>query len=838
VEYPFSIVPNVGSFERSAPLKYSYLIGDGVSQSVNSLHSRPVLEDYSFTVSPLLNQSCSIHFQSQSNTQLSYKKSGMIYSATSYLYDGVSQLDVSICDVHGSPLDSPFIFIVRASNLQFNVFVTTSANSELVPLQSLFLLESMNILSGSPYISITSPLPCGIAQVWSSLSSSPLNPPQPFLFSSNVSFPDILWTLANHSTGEDNVIYTYLLLDEESEDSAEEIMNKFSFSIGPGLFNENQLPLASGEPIYSTIKENITCNASDIKSLLIELNETIDHIIRGGSSNVNSLYSDLVFLDIIQTNVAWIACGKQISYLSQTETISSSCDEFNCTSLFFENYLRNVQQVDNGLCNDASYVQNPLVDASWYKACKESVYSVSTGKKGRPCISDEDCSFPWGNSSHNLTYSAYGSVCPFPLNSTTAPPCDTIIGICSDTQDLAETMFWWCFVSKMSAPFQLSVASRVDPCNIAQLRSEFTSNDCVALSGTGMDALRYRSRYSYAQPPVRVLFDSEGVVENPLADHCACYQAVGNEYDLCLDELCNKPPPCEYNSYDRIPGNLIIPTDNLSNEEICIFSYVYETSDFSCRNQSSCNWNPSLDGTTDCHSISEIFCGIHFNIHDSFYHEIVNVTEGECGYHNASACVTPLGAIELEVYTSNGCEEIGYCTAGCPNHDGAMKCLPVDRTQPSLCYNDHAEITLIVCQQRSGQWVHLAGQSVCVFPLQNTPSECRRNGNIFIDCHSFSEDLCESSPLLACYLSNSSTSCATKQDCELHGVSRCTDDEYFMNWLTRPPTNGSCLLPFLQDPSDSWRRYCYQHTIPMSLGCVLKTLQSADVLLLIRLFFS
>ncbi len=122
--------------------------------------------------------------------------------------------------------------------------------------------------------------------------------------------------------------------------------------------------------------------------------------------------------------------------------------------------------------------------------------------------------------------------------------------------------------------------------------------------------------------------------------------------------------------------------------------------------------------------------------------------------------------------------------------------------------------------------------NICVFPLQNNRNECERNGNVFIDCQSLSVSECDSNVYLSCYLSNSSSLCQTKDECEQSGVGECSDSEYFVNYLTSPPTYGSCVVPFQLDTSVSpTRQYCYRNTIPLSIGYV------KDFLLFVLKFF-
>jgi len=132
-----------------------------------------------------------------------------------------------------------------------------------------------------------------------------------------------------------------------------------------------------------------------------------------------------------------------------------------------------------------------------------------------------------------------------------------------------------------------------------------------------------------------------------------------------------------------------------------------------------------------------------------------------------------------------------------------------------MCYND--QLDEILCSQMSGFWKG-SGMNICEFPLQYNQIECQRNGNTFTECKSLAIDECESNSFLSCYLSNATDLCDTKDKCEQNGLGWCTDSEYFVNYVKSPATNGTCVVPFLVDPTDRNRKYCYLKTSPLSIG--------------------
>jgi hypothetical protein len=358
---------------------------------------------------------------------------------------------------------------------------------------------------------------------------------------------------------------------------------------------------------------------------------------------------------------------------------------------------------------------------------------------------------------------------------------------------------------------------------MTELTSYFGLETCVSRSGTGMAALPFRSHFRYAAPVTTSLTNLQDGAD-PAIDNCGCYQAVGSEYDLCLDEFCVKPPPCEYTSYDRAPRNLLQPSEKSLKNDVCTYSLIHIDSNTSaCIDEYRCNWNPSLSGSSshpiECvpDGVSVTFCGAHFTADDELFYEIVNTSEVECGFNDGRVCVTPSGSILLGELSNETCLNVGHCTAECPSTDNAWVCLPLDRSEPSICYSDRDTMDQSWCEQLTGEW---RDNQVCVLPLQNNRDECARNGNVFIECQSLPIDECDTSPYLMCYASNTSTVCKTKDECEGSGFGQCSDIDYFVNYVTSPPSSGACVLPFQIDTSDSaFRQFCFENTIPLSIGC-------------------
>ena len=813
---------------------YSYQIGDGVNASIPSGFTTPVPQYYPFQLH-LDNHSCILHVESHGNGVLTFIQNGKEYDVTPYAYNGRSFFDVSICNAASASFPtSPVYFRVNTSDVYFTVFVTTYNNvTDIISFNSIFSLDATNILNSEIYVTTSSPLPCEVDMVWSSTSASPFVPPQSFLFPSNFSFSEIDWSvMPDHSIQDDRSIYTYLLLNDDFDGDIAGIMDTFTLSFGPGVVTQNGVRMTLDEEIIPMVRRDITCEKNVMELLLSDLDHSLDVLVSLNVTQMSQAYSVFVQSDVIRANLTWYACGKQILYMNGTNYVDGveMCDDWNCVSLNMENYQVNLAQIDGGSCvTTANVVIDPTVDSAWYIGCKERVYSVTMGKLGRACTTDQDCFLPWDSNS-SLTYTFLNETCQFDtISSHISPKCDRFLGICSDTQLEAEDLFWWCFVTEMSLDVQLTLSLlNIDGCNVTQLKSTFSSVDCVSVSGTGMSALPYRNHFRYTTPVTTLIVNTYGNSDNPVQDHCACYQDVGHEYDLCLDLFCSLPPPCQYTSFDRAPIGLLYLSEASSKDDVCSFSYLNQESDpDSCVLERLCNWNPTLPPSSLSSSNGNVsvcdggisndgmFCGAQFSLGDVLFHEIVNVSQSECEANGGRVCVTPYGSIVLGELTDEECDSFGYCTSDCESME-VITCVPTDRRIPSMCFNDSSAMDPVKCMQLSGKWEG----SVCTFPLQNNRLECARNGNTFVECHALSSDKCISNGHISCYLDVSISECQTRQECEqtpLKGT--CTDSEYFVNFQTIPPTIGSCVVPFEVDMADG-RHFCFQNTFPLSIGCV------------------
>jgi hypothetical protein len=353
-EYPDSISPvlDILNFQYSYNPDlnlfldgYSFGIGDGVSANISSNTVRPVLQYFIFGLQSL-NLSCFVHFESRGTTHLGLIRNERNFMyVTPFSYNGRSLIDISVCDFNASMISgSQYNYLITSSDLEFQVFVTTNNRTEIVPLQSLYLLDSLYILSSGISVSFPASIPCGVAHIWSSFSSSPFNPPQDFLFASTVSFHDISWSLPNRSNVDESVLYTYLLLDDDFNGTAEEVMWNFTFSIGPSLVNADGQRLTSNGAIRPELKMNITCDNGPITVLLDDLNNVLDTLVSLKENQISESYSMFVASDIIQSNQTWIACGEQIEYMyaaNESDAVGgiTVCSDWICTNLTFENYL-------------------------------------------------------------------------------------------------------------------------------------------------------------------------------------------------------------------------------------------------------------------------------------------------------------------------------------------------------------------------------------------------------------------------------------------------------------------------------------------------------------------
>jgi hypothetical protein len=368
----------------------------------------------------------------------------------------------------------------------------------------------------------------------------------------------------------------------------------------------------------------------------------------------------------------------------------------------------------------------------------------------------------------------------------------------------------------MSDNVQLAITfeTNIDVCNITAMKEYFSSTDCMSRSGTGMSALRHRSHYSYRgteTPPIRNQF---GVIDDPSREHCACFQMIHSEYDLCLDEFCNLPSSCESTSADRVPPSLLLPTETSSKTDACMYILVSVASnETSCSEEVRCNWNPSLLVTPSTPSLcvgdglSDSFCGVHFDPDDPFYHEVYNFTEEECKNQNGQVCVTPFGSLLVGNISDEACSAAGYCTAYCPKDYVGAKCVPIHPGNGSSCISNTTDKNS--CLQMSGKWV----MDVCTLPLQSNREECKRNGNQFIQCEDLTVDDCFVSSHPPCYVSTQDAPCHSKIDCETHGQAWCSNREIFFNYAKGYRSDGACVVPYQKDGN---RSYCYVFTSPLN----------------------
>ena len=96
-----------------------------------------------------------------------------------------------------------------------------------------------------------------------------------------------------------------------------------------------------------------------------------------------------------------------------------------------------------------------------------------------------------------------------------------------------------------------------------------------------------------------------------------------------------------------------------------------------------------------------MFCGVHFIANDVLYHEAVNVSESECGRNGGKVCVSPIGSILAGEKSSEECANIGYCTVECISEGYEWECLPVDRRDSSICYNNSDAMDEMLCEEMS-----------------------------------------------------------------------------------------------------------------------------------------
>jgi hypothetical protein len=801
--------------------------------------------DY-FTL-PITSQAHQIHIEVFGGPlQLKVGIGNTIYLATPSYYLGRSYLDISLMDRWGNPPENSTLFISLDISPRVGKLVgyyTTNYYYRYVEFSSLTTLDGL--LRITPAISFFSP-PCNLTATWSGLSDSPFNPPYFFFQSQLFDSSDSIWVY--DLSIKNSTLYTYLQFDTAEVDSLLTNDGILCFSIDGTIVTEEGAVFETG-----AICPNALSTKCDSDAFTLQ-NEYLQDILNEIFQSYEDTAYHLVQMDIFRSNTNWLACSSQVIWyfargssqfnISSTnylpmlneDRVQSSCNNPNCTKLFLEDYRRNSNYFLNGTCT-SNFESSFNVD--WYKRCKEIVFGTNKLKRGRICVSDNDCKL--NNSCVDGKCQSLGQSCNNDNDCKVegaTPVCDYWSGLCTDSQDSLERIFLNCYISEMPPSVQgalaeyenLTIVDKNSFEYFVELQQVFRTikDQCNAKSGTGLDGLPYRDHYSY-----------EKIYLN-FGDHCACFTEINLFYDNCLDELCNLPDQCRFSAYDGVGSFQTLRTDS---EEDCGYQiYFVRGSSKRCLEDKQCNWNPegslsiieclkhfefSFDNISNANSIApnenetstQFFCGVRLDKSVLYYRELINVTKEQCD--EAKVCVAPQKSMmvlwsntnmasnntdqnEFGGYCKN---EVGLCTGLCKQTEA--KCVGKEIWTQSVCWNKVKNET--ECKQLSGEWMgNKIG--VCNFWLQNTRTECERNGNKYVECGDFTVEECNTivndtettGGLLECVMDWWAP--CEQQRCEESGW--CADNEYW-------DVEGACVIPFNEVDG---HRFCFAKTTLTQIG--------------------
>ncbi len=804
-----------------------YNVSDNFQQSGEGdlIASAATVNDFvTLTYLTLLYQSCLLHVEAVGYLQMTLTIDGVDYPASAVPYNGKSTIDISICTTNSS---GGAVFHAKIVTLSlFFPFIgdavymyTTNPYYELIPVYRFPIYDSaVEIIKNVGIQNVSGD--CSVTAFWSSVSGNAFNPPHPYLFPRGSGiYLNSIWDYP--ATVDPHVIYSYFLIPGGI--STVNVSTSFCTKIGPFIMDHLGRMLVGNGTICPSPKE-VKCDAELAGVLASQLLDLLSVLLN--STTVS--YSELAFLDAIRYNTSWSACERFVEYFFnasvesdftlsstqiQTDLMNQQCGtNATCVELFLEDFLRDQSHLVSGACEPQSS-NSSTVDSAWYKECKGLVYPWETDKLGRICQVDDDCVIPARCTSAG-TCDALGIPCSVDSDCSVHVICDYFRGVCNDTQEIAENLFTRCFIDKMTPDVQgylaerenITISDKHSPSYFTEFQTKFQTNDCVGRFGNGMSALSYRSHTIFYLPS----FSSVTV------EHCECYDEIGDEYSLCLDSICVRPPQCEHSVFD---DSLLQQTvvDISGKSASCSYQTIGVKYDLeSCLAEEICTWvAPSSSyplNASECSSLS--FCGVTLDPSIPLYYPLVGVDEAECSANGVSVCVTPQRVIfplpNDNVTSQSTCEDAGFCTGLC-YHDN--RCVPVDPSISSVCYDQSPDES--ACRMGGGVWTD---DGWCVFPYQNMEDECVRNGHVFLACSSLPLSDCGHTPsgLLECYVGDRDR--CGRSEC-VSPAGYCEDNDFLIVTRQSPPVFSACVMPFAVIPSND-QLVCYSGTTPTNIGCV------------------
>ena len=796
-----------------------------------------------FTAGDVSPFSCFLHAEVLEGGTVAVEINGKYYtSAPAFTSVSRSFIDVSVCpsDYSGGPIPEfdLNIYLFASTEIDLSFLYTTAPYVKLVLYSSLPVLDSMNRLSQSECIFLTSS--CDTEDVWIGTSSNAFNPPRPSLFSNE--FIDIFldgeWIYPEYKDVSPRSVYAYFLFPQNT--NIRPLVERLGVSFGACIVDDQGHTLVEPDIYVSPQPKAITCNYEENLPLLDLMSQRVTALINLQISG--EPFSRLVELDIIRYNTIWSACERQtdsfLNHTTEDETaaidtlkIEEECSDPDCSQFFFADYLLNRNLVTEGNCTENLIASRT---SQWYHSCKALIYSFDKDKVGRACFSDLQCQLP-ALCSNGTCYANSFVSCTSDSECVIETSCDYLSGVCVDSQEVAETLMLRCYIDLMTTATQTILAisanlTEIDKYSnnyIQELRKAATTEDCVSIVKNGMSALTYRFHY------IHQLSSQDSV--NTL-DDCACYHSIGETYDLCFDELCNLPVACQSSVYDD--GFAYDDSDILKNDG-CIYSLLETPQSDLCLSVQQCNWNPNLETTSPSSNESDVcssgnveFCGVRLDETVPLYQEIAQLPLESCETQR-NVCVSPNGGLMLGLNTEEECLNFGLCRGFCQSE--TPQCVPIDPTKNSVCFREN--ISALICANGSG--IYSSSSGICVYKYRNSGGDCVDNdyeaglvlGDVigairFLSCDSFGAGDCQSyddPSLLECLVAPV-RECHNEQECET-GLGLCSDVQVF-------PEQGICVLPFIVATD---RKFCFVNMTVTNIG--YNNLHSFFFLLILFFFF-
>ena len=260
--------------------------------------------------------------------------------------DTRSFIDISVCSPGQNETNVGPIDMVISLYAEFSVNVsflfTTDPYVTRPPIDTLYLLDAVKRLSQSNCINITTT--CGSLDFWKATSANGFNPPRLSMFPDLYSdiFLDEEWVYPDYFSVSPTSIYVYLLFEQSSDI---DIVDDIQLSFGACLVDDSGAMVVSPFTLLAPEPKKVVCDHEELTPLLELASDRLTALIDAQFSAER--FQQLVELDIIRINTTWSACDRQAdSFINQTgsgsliqEKVDDNCENSDCVTFFFEDYL-------------------------------------------------------------------------------------------------------------------------------------------------------------------------------------------------------------------------------------------------------------------------------------------------------------------------------------------------------------------------------------------------------------------------------------------------------------------------------------------------------------------